>query len=373
VAAPNAVAVAPPSPLRSGAEEGAPSREATAVWLWAAVGAGFVLFQGWIWGSFLSSGPEQLTRYRDPSSAAWTWARIFEVAQVGWLVVTLTVVGREVIRERRLTRNAMLVVAFASIVWIDPLLNYLRPGFYFTSNYTNVESWVAHIPGQLAPYASLTPVPWVWVVGTYVGMFLPVTLAAARIMGRAKARFPAARLPHLMGIAWLVAAPVDLALELAALRTGTFAYPAAWHHWSIWGGRTYQFPLVELLAAPGFWVACATLVYCTDRHGLTPVERGAERARTPRRRTAARQLAIIGFVNVMFLALPLGITQIGPARTDPFPTGYPAHLHGGWCGDQGQPYGPCPGPGVAWPVRGSGDRPHASEIYRRFGYFAERP
>lgn len=341
-------AVASAPPVTQSTE---PAARSAAVWIWAGLGLFFVLLQGWVWTSFLASGPEQLTRYRDPGSAAWKWARLFEVMQLGWLVVTVTVVSRRAWRQRRFTSEARWLVAFASVVWIDPLLNYLRPGFYFTSNYTNVESWVSHIPGQLAPFASLTPVPWLWVVGTYVGMFLPVALATAAIMRRAKARFPRARLPHLMGIAWLVTAPVDLALELFALRTGTFAYPAAWHNWSIWGGETYQFPLIELVAAPGFWVACATLIYCTDRIGVSPVERGSETARTPRRAALARQLALVGCVNVLFLALPLGITQIGPAYTDPFPTGYPAHLHNGWCGNEGQPYGPCPGPGVSWKVR----------------------
>ncbi|HVW31565.1 MAG TPA: spirocyclase AveC family protein [Acidimicrobiia bacterium] len=353
----------------AGPVEGVAPRRSAAVWIWAALGLAFGLIQAVVWLRFAAWRPEQLTRFRDPSVAAAKWARLFELAQLGWLAATVTVVGREVARQRRLTRNAMLLVAFASVVWLDPLLNYLRPGFYFTSNYTNVESWVSFIPGQLAPYASLTPVPWLWVVGTYVGMFLPVTLATARVMVRAKARFPRARLVHLIGIAWLVAAPVDLALELSALRTGTFAYPAAWHHWAIWGGRTYQFPLIELVAAPGFWVACATLVSCTDRRGLSPVERGAEAAGTPRRAAVARQLALVGYVNLVFLALPLGITQIGPARTDPFPAGYPAHLSGGWCGDAGQPYGPCPGPGVPWAVRAGRDHRHASEIYDTFGYF----
>ncbi len=316
-----------PSPDTAPATE---MRASAAVWIWAAIGIVAVLLQLWVWIRFFGSGPEQLTRYRDSSSPVWKWARVFELAQVGWLVVTVTVVARDAIRKRRLTTNAMWLVAFTSIVWIDPMLNYFKPGFYFTSNYTNVESWVGWIPGQQAAHASLTPVPWVWVVGTYVGMFLPVVLATARIMQRASARFPRARLPLLMVIAWVVAAPVDLALELFALRTGTFAYPAAWHHWSIWGGETYQFPLIELVAAPGFWVVCATLVFCADRWARV----GS---------TVVRQLALIGFVNVMFLVLPLGITQIGPLRSDPFPTGYPAHLHGGWCGNEGQPYGPCPG------------------------------
>ena len=82
-------------------------------------------------------------------------------------------------------------------------------GLVFFVNGAAFASWVSRIPGQLAPYASLTPVPWLWGVGTYVGMFLPVTVATARIMQAAGARFPRARLIHLMGIAWLVAAPVD--------------------------------------------------------------------------------------------------------------------------------------------------------------------
>ena len=94
------------SPRRSDAGGGTESARRWAVWLWAGLGVFFLLLQAWIWLSFLSSGPEQLTRYRDRSSAAWTWARIFELVQVGWLVVTVVAVGREVARERRMTRNA---------------------------------------------------------------------------------------------------------------------------------------------------------------------------------------------------------------------------------------------------------------------------
>ena len=46
----------------------------------------------------------------------------------------------------------------------------------------------------------------------------------------------------------------------------------------------------------------------------------------------------------------------------------PADLTNGWCGDDGQPYGPCPGPGVPWPARVGAD-PEPAETYRSFDYF----
>ena len=107
----------------------------------------------------------------------------------------------------------------------------------------------------------------------------------------------------------------------------------------------------------------ATVTHVPD-FAVTAADRGR---RTQRRRVVS---GVAGVAVVV--AGILGITQLGPARTDPFPTGYPAHLSGAWCGDEGQPYGPCPGPGVPWQVRGSRDHRHASEIYDDFEYFTAR-
>jgi hypothetical protein len=310
-----------------------------AVWFWSAVGLAALVVQASVWARFLASDPQELTRYREVGSAGWIWAKVFEGSLSVLVVITVGLTVRTALQARRLTTNALLLVGFASMLWLDPMLNYFRPGFYFSTNLVNVESWVRFIPGQMAPYSELTPVPWLWVGATYLGFHLPVILLNVALMRRVAARRPGARLPVLMAPAFAFSLVTDLGLEGFALRTGTFAYPAAVHDWSLWGGRTYQFPVIEMLAAAAFWTTLATLKYVGDRDGVLPVHRGIEGVR--RGATALRVLSVIGFVNVVFLLLPLGLPQLGVFFSDPFPQGYPAVLHGGWCGDHGEPYGPC--------------------------------
>jgi len=50
-----------------------------------------------------------------------------------------------------------------------------------------------------------------------------------------------------------------IAAILALGAFGLFAYPAASHRFALWGGETYQFPIVESLGASLFWTASAAL------------------------------------------------------------------------------------------------------------------
>ncbi|MGV0790180.1 spirocyclase AveC family protein [Mycolicibacterium sp. XJ1819] len=319
--------------------------------VWAAIGGTALVLQSIIWIRYLASSPHSLTRFRDTDSSAYLSAKAFEIALMVLLVCTVGLTIRGALKRRRMTTSAMLLIAFVTMLWIDPMLNYLRPGFYFSQNLLNVESWVQFIPGQLAPHANLTPVPYVWVTGAYVGFFLPVILANVAILRKIRRRWPTVNVLVLFTVTMLISMPVDIALETVAIRSGVMAYPAASHTWSLWGGTMHQLPIIEILAAGAFWAVLSTLVFLSDERGWTPAERGAEVFRNRRVQTLMRQMALIGVCNVLFLTLPLGIVQMSVAYTDKFPTGYPQHLTGEWCGDQGQPYGPCPGPGVSWKVR----------------------
>jgi len=354
-----------------------PAPHGRATWpvrVWISVGVLVLVTQAWVWARFLASGPHELARYRDAGSATYLWAKIFEASLGLMCLATVGLTVRGALRARRVTTNAKLLIAFAGIIWLDPMLNYLRPGFYFTQDFVNVESWAGYLPGQIAPQVNLSPVPYLWVTTAYLGYFLPVILVNVAVMRRVAARFPGVRLPALMAAGYAVSLPMDLGLEGFALRTHTFAYPAASHTWSLWGGQTYQFPVIEMIAAPLFWVSVAAIVHRTDADGYLPFERGAELIPAGRRRTLARVLATIGVINVLYLLLPLGLPQIGVAYTDPFPPGYTADLHGGWCGDDGQPYGPCPAPGVAWRTRGpDGADPPPAEVFSTNRYYLEHP
>jgi hypothetical protein len=344
-------------------------RGASTYKVWATVGVVFLAVQAWTWLSWLADGPGQITRFRDTSAPSWKWAIGLQAFQVLSTVVVLAAVARDARRQRAVTLNVLYVAGCLCLVWLDPMLNYFRIGFFYSSNLLNVESWLGHVPGQIAPYVNLTPQPLLWEVATYTGAFIAFTLILVKVWGRLAARFPGAGAPVWFGGTLMVAILLNLALELPFVRTGVFAYPAASHGFALWGGETYQFPLVENLGAALFWTASAALFVSRGANGLTAVERGVERVRPGRRQVGMRFLAVTGFLHVIFLAFPMGLAQLGPLYTDRFPEGYPAHLHNGWCGDEGQPYGPCPAPGLPWPAR-SGPDPEPADTYRTFEYFS---
>jgi hypothetical protein len=351
---------APPAP--------AVARPSPAYKIWGTVGALFLAVQAWTWLSWLTSGPGQITRFRDTSLPSWKWAIALQVSQVVMMVVVLAAVARHARQARAVTFNVLYVAGCLFLVWLDPMLNYFRIGFFYSSNFVNVESWLGHVPGQIAPYVNITPQPLLWEVATYTGVFIAFTLLLGRVWKGLAQRFPGAPAPALFGGTLGAALALNLVLELPFVRTGLFAYPAAAHRFALWGGETYQFPLVECLGASLFWTASAALLMSMRADGLTAVERGVETIPAGKLRTGARFLAIAGYLHVIFLAFPMGLAQLGPLYTDAFPTGYAQDLHNGWCGDDGQPYGPCPGPGVPWPARAGAD-PEPDEVYRSFGYF----
>jgi hypothetical protein len=354
------------------AAEPAGARASAAYRIWGAIGAVFLAVQAWTWITWLADGPGQITRFRDPSLPSWKWAIGLQAVQVVTMLVVVGGIARDARRQRAVTFPLLYVAGCLFLVWLDPMLNYFRIGFFYSSNFLNVESWLGHIPGQLAPFVNLTPQPLLWEIATYTGVFIAFTLLLERVWRALARRFPAASAPVLFAATLGVAISLNLVLELPFVRTGLFAYPAASHSFALWGGETYQFPLVESLGASLFWTASAALAVSRRPDGLTAVERGAETIASGRRRGAARFLAVVGYLHVIFLAFPMGLAQIGPFYTDEFPKGYAADLHNGWCGDDGQPYGPCPGPGVPWPVRAGAD-PEPAETYRRFDYFSRAP
>ena len=340
--------------------------------IWGAIGVVFLLVQAWTWITWLADGPEQITRFRNTSLPSWKWAIGLQVTQVVVMITVLAAVARDARRQRAVTFSVLYVAGCLCLVWLDPMLNYFRIGFFYSSNLLNLESWLGHVPGQLAPFVNLTPQPLLWEIATYTGVFIAYTLLLERVWRALGRRFPGASAAVLFAATLGVAISLNLLLELPFVRTGVFAYPAASHSFALWGGETYQFPLVESLGASLFWTASAALAVSRRPDGLTAVERGVEVIPSTRRRTAARFLAMTGYLHVIFLAFPMGLAQLGPFYTDEFPKGYSADLHNGWCGDEGQPYGPCPGPGVPWAVR-AGDDPEPAETYRRFEYFHRMP
>jgi Spirocyclase AveC-like len=344
-------------------------RASKVIIIWAGIGASFVLWQLWIYGSWLASGPEQITRFRTPGSTTWWWAQITQWGLLLIAIGTVIYVGRRCWRERQLTTEAMLMIGILSNWWQDPLYNYFRPGFFFNSNLINLESWISHIPGVVTPYANLQPEAIVWGFAGYLGVFAAQVLIMVWLMRKMRDRWPKLGGFTLFGIVAALAFVMDAAFEMPMIHTRMYAYPAAWSHLALWGGTPFQLPWLHFAGGALFYAGCAALLVFRDDRGLTVVERGAAGIRSTWRRTTARVLAFVAFVNLVSLAyFPLVELQI--LHTDPFPQGFESAQVNGLCGNDGQPYGPCPAPGVSIKVVAPGaGTPHPSEIYRQFPYF----
>lgn len=320
-----------------------------AVVYWAALGALGWLLQAWILGSW-ALGPsfEAAPHGPDPlPTATHVWLLVFQTASVAMGVVAVVYAIRSSRKEGRLSFDAMLLIAWLSVWWQDPILNYTRPQAFYNTHMIDLGSWSEHIPGWVTPNGSNFPEPFTFSLGVYFWMVL-CTILASTAMRVAKERRP--NLSKVGVFLWGFAAMIalDLVLEITFIRTGVYAYPGVIRSLSIWGGETYQFPLYESFFWPAFWAAGGALRYFRDDTGRSVVERGVDDLRiSARAKRVVSVLAICAFFNVAYLFVynvPMNWISM---RIDETPE-YPSYLSAEICGP-GSDY-ECPGPEVPVPL-----------------------
>jgi hypothetical protein len=251
-------------------------------------------------------------------------------------------------RERRLTLDAMILIAWLLTYWHDPLINYLRPTILYNAYLVNLGSWVGWIPGWVSPGTDGGVEPLLLIGTAYIWMGLGFGMLATAIMRRIHGRWSDLGATALFLATLLVVFPIELGLEAATLRMGLDAYPSAIHSLTIWAGQTYQLPVYGALGWSAVLTGLGALRYWRDGLGRTVVERGAERLTVSKRRlTVVRLLAVVAFAQVICLgydAMMIG-ASLHPGKT----ADYPSYLRTTQCGP-GTAY-PCPGPGVPIWVR----------------------
>lgn len=329
-------------------------RARPALW-WAAIGGLFVALALYIFGSWIAS--DDFTRTKPGPDKLGTSTKIF-LQGFQWLSVVMAVlivviVVRQSRRERRLSFDAMLVIAWVSVYWQDPLINYARTGFFYNSHFVNFGSWTEHIPGWMSPNGHLLPEPLAFVGALYFWLGPAASLLTFWVMRRAKARRPELGVLGLLATAWLVMVVLDLFAELIWVRTNLYAYSGTVHGLSIWGGHRFQFPLYESVLWPMMWTAMGALKYFRDDRGRTVVERGIDQVRAVRSHATLRTLAIVGFANVAMIIYTIPMVFMS-LHNDATPTGYPSYMTNGMCGP-GTKYA-CNGPDVPIPL------PHSKAV-----------
>ncbi|HZQ77937.1 MAG TPA: spirocyclase AveC family protein [Acidimicrobiia bacterium] len=322
----------------------AEKRARPVVW-WGAVGAGFLALQLYVAAAWILAGDA----YKQPmgpdrmDAGAKVLAWILQGASTGALVAVVVYCARRWRRERRMPWDAMLGIGFLCVFWQDTMCNWLRPIFFYNSYMVNLGAWNAHVPGWISPHARNIPEPLLLSGPIYGWWFVVFAAAFCAMARRARRRWPGISKIGLFGLGVVLLGIMDMVLECTFIRGGLFAYSGVIRSVSIWGGKTYQYPMYEAVIVGVFCSIVGLLRLGRDDKGLSVIERGADTIKVSTKGQAAiRTLCFIALSNVMFVVLNVVYVWIG-LYVDPTPK-YPSYLSNGLCGPTTDVV--CPAPGV---------------------------
>jgi hypothetical protein len=320
----------------------APRRARPVVW-WAVVGIAALALQAWIYGSWILSGDVHsvsVGRSQVPhSDRVWAW--ILQPLFLAGALAALVFVLRGCRRERRLTLEAKILLAWWAVMWMDPAANFLRPQYYFNSYYLNIGSWAPHIPGWVSRRGGDLAFTPMINVSSYTASVL-AAVGGAKLMGRLRARRPRTGALGLVLVTWVVLSAAVFVTEDVLIHAGWLAWngiPAV----TPWAHSRWAIPMTEVLGWGIPQTALAALLFFRGDRGEVAVERGIDRVRLSGwRRTLLSTLAVIGFATAAqgvyaVISAPIGLYVGAQPKL-------PSYLRNGVCGP-GTPYR-CPAPGV---------------------------
>jgi hypothetical protein len=327
-----------------------PASKRPPIFWWALVGAFAVAAQAFVYLTWFTSGEAKATPTgADPvPSATKAWAIGIQTISLALFVFTAVMVVRQCRRRNVLTFDAILVIAWCLSWWQDPILNYLRPVFFYNSYLLNLGSWTSRIPGWQSPEGHLLAEP--LFAGSIYGWMLLTSMLTCAGMRYAKRHRPTIGVPGLLMAAWATMIVFDFVLEVFFVRTRLYSYAATVHDLSIWSDKPYHFPVYESFLWGGVWAAVGALRYFRNDKGRSVVEKGVDELQvSTRKKNVMRTLAVTGFINVVFVAFYNIPIQFFALNVDKMPE-HPTYMRSGLCGE-GTPY-PCPGPEVPVYLRG---------------------
>jgi hypothetical protein len=326
-----------------------PDRQ-SATKLWILVGAlWFALFL-YCMGSWVL-GPDFVpnTAGRAQAPAEYVhFIRIMEVigvALAAWLFYAFVIRGW--LRTGRLTFDGLFFLACGALVLQEPWLNAIRPQLLYNAIFINYGSWMGALPGIISPVAQKVPVALAFAGLGYFYIVAGPAYLWSRFMARATARNPKRSPLRLVALCFLGFVIFDVAIESFILRTGMFIYPSTIPALTLFAGKTYQYPVYEIVHWASTYTALACIHFFRNDLGETWAERGFSKLKIPAGlRTFARWLAIMGMCQMAMLFtynIPYQFWALHGGRFTVTEADYP-WFTAGLCGTS-TPYD-CPGPGV---------------------------
>jgi hypothetical protein len=319
----------------------------------AVVGVVFLVWQAWTIVAWLKdTGLHQITRYRDRTSASWYAARCYEGLAIVMAIAVAAYVIRGILRQRRLTFDAMFCIGGALVYWLDPGSNLAQPLFMYSSNWVNVQNWCGHMPFVVNPDCGRLPEPILFDGLLYTFGLLLFVMVLNALMRKARQRWPDISVARLVGFVFVLGMLADVALETPMYLLRLWSFPGAPDSGSVFAGSGRKYPWIEVVVAGGTFALLACVRYFRDDKGRSVVERGSDHLAT-RVRSILSVLALVGLLNSVWLFGGVVEAIVG-LYSSPY-RAMPAHIVNGMCdapGITGTRYGPCPGsPGYRIPIR----------------------
>lgn len=354
------VAVTPLSQtlLARGQEHAAP-RAGVAARRWAPVhwlfglGVACLAVEAWTLTAWLADGPHGVTTHRDRGDASWWVARAWEGGLVVLALVMVAYLVRSYRRDGRLGFDHQFALAGLLTMWSDPIVNYYAPLFSYSTQWTNVNTWLGHVPFVINPDAGRLAWPYLSTGILYVFVVPAAAIVGCWVVRKLKDRQPGISNARCIAVLVVFAAALDLVYEGALYQANLWTWIGLPNQFLILGGA-HKYPWIEYVTGIIWFVVYTLIRYHVDDKGRRLHERGLE-AYSPRRRFAISQVALIALFHVGVVVATIPLWIVGFYSGPPLAR-LPGHAVNGLCdapGISGTRYGPCPGtPGFRLPLRG---------------------
>jgi len=340
--------IQPAPPTRLALLDPPRSRLRPVVWF-AAAGFAYLAVAGFGWTRWLFSG--NLTSTPNGPSEIPGYAAF---AVRAWEVLSLLIAGMTVYhwgikpwkRAGHITTDGILIVAYATLFFLDPTVNYSQFSFAYNTHLLNFGSWLNWVPGSLVPHSGAFPEPVLLIGAMYTWGFLLPSILGCVVLRKARQRWPQLSYVGLFAILFMTFMAVDFVIEIGLfVLPQIWAYPASIRSVTLFAGTQFQFPLYEPPLMAFVFCGVTALRWFVDDRGRTVAERGIDEVRVSAgAKVTLRLLATVGCTGMIVAATYLLPWQWFATHADSFPEKMPSYLLDGLCG-VGTTY-PCPGPGV---------------------------
>lgn len=287
-------------------------------------------------------GPSDLPGWMDTVQTIWQPAGILATLAILWFVCVKP--WRE---QGRPTTDGVLVLAFCTLWFQDPLSAYNGHWFVYNTNLVNFGSWVSNVPGwnSYSQPGAMVPEPILIIGPVYVYFIIIATWIGCWVMRRTQAARPHFAKWQLLAVCFVAMAMVDVVGEaLIWLPLGFWEYPGGFG--LLWPSTYHKYPINEMLTIASLFTAMCALRYFKDDKGMTFVERGADRITSPRKQTIMRILAITFAAHAIVFVLYNIPNSVVATHSPTWPTDLMkrSYFTNGLCGAETPR--PCPGPGI---------------------------